>query len=151
KAKAAPGEKSPVTPADPDGPVRSALSGSIAQSLLSGQFRSAGTGPEAGAGEGAPPPVVGQTGGAPRPPEESPKGDPEGPCPPEKPALSSVVLPGQADLSTLSESHHHYFHSLARIGAQVTDALAYAHGQGILHRDIKPSNLLLDTQGTVWV
>ena len=34
---------------------------------------------------------------------------------------------------------------------QVAEALAYAHGQGVIHRDIKPSNLLLDEQGTVWV
>ena len=34
---------------------------------------------------------------------------------------------------------------------QVAEALAYAHGQGVIHRDIKPSNLLLDDQGTVWV
>ena len=33
---------------------------------------------------------------------------------------------------------------VARIGVQVAEALAYAHGQGVLHRDIKPSNLLLD-------
>ena len=34
---------------------------------------------------------------------------------------------------------------------QVAEALAYAHGQGVLHRDIKPSNLLIDASGTVWV
>src|SRR5439155_11707961 len=44
-----------------------------------------------------------------------------------------------------------YWQSVARIGIQVADALAYAHVQGTLHRDIKPSNLLLDPQGVVWV
>src|SRR5581483_4012922 len=45
----------------------------------------------------------------------------------------------------------HQFAAIARWGLQVAEALAYAHGQGVLHRDIKPSNLLLDRQGTVWV
>ena len=44
-----------------------------------------------------------------------------------------------------------YYRGVARIGVQVAEALAYAHGQGVLHRDIKPSNLLLDADGHVWV
>lgn len=62
---------------------------------------------------------------------------------------SGIHLPGQNEHQ--SESGGAYWNSIARIGAQVADALAYANTQGVLHRDIKPSNLLLDTTGTVWV
>ena len=64
----------------------------------------------------------------------------------------------QQSVSTPPSSHHQahrfdglYWKSIARIGAQVADALQYAHGHRVLHRDIKPSNLLLDEQGTVWI
>jgi serine/threonine protein kinase len=58
-------------------------------------------------------------------------------------------LPGQSEQTGLSNSGQPYWQSVARIGTQVADALAYAHAQGVLHRDIKPSNLLLDMQGIV--
>ena len=53
--------------------------------------------------------------------------------------------------STWSKSRWTYCRSVARLGIQAADALAYAHEQGVLHRDIKPSNLMLDAQGTLWV
>src|SRR5262249_10935404 len=44
-----------------------------------------------------------------------------------------------------------YYRAIARLCVQVAEALAHAHGQGVLHRDIKPSNLLLDVDGRVWI
>jgi WD40 repeat protein/serine/threonine protein kinase len=66
-------------------------------------------------------------------------------------ASATILLPGQTEASTLSESGREYWQSVARVGMQVADALAHASSQGVLHRDIKPSNLLLDETGNVWV
>jgi len=44
-----------------------------------------------------------------------------------------------------------WFREAARIAAQAADALAYAHGEGVIHRDVKPSNLIRDSRGTLWV
>jgi eukaryotic-like serine/threonine-protein kinase len=37
------------------------------------------------------------------------------------------------------------------VARQICDALAVAHGQGVVHRDIKPANILITTTGTVKV
>ncbi len=37
--------------------------------------------------------------------------------------------------------------AVARIGAQLADALAYIHARDVVHRDVKPSNILVDPSG----
>ncbi|MEM7454839.1 MAG: WD40 repeat domain-containing serine/threonine-protein kinase, partial [Planctomycetota bacterium] len=53
--------------------------------------------------------------------------------------------------STIAGGKENYHRRVASIGAQVADALDYAHKHGVLHRDVKPANLILDTEGNVWV
>jgi serine/threonine protein kinase len=60
----------------------------------------------------------------------------------------TASLTGRTEAGT---SDVNFFRNVARIGVQVAEALAYAHGQKIVHRDVKPSNILIDTTGAAWV
>ncbi len=44
-----------------------------------------------------------------------------------------------------------YYRQVARWMADAADALAYAHGEGIIHRDIKPANFILSTDGRIMI
>lgn len=53
-----------------------------------------------------------------------------------------------SESSRADQAHYRW---AARVGADLADALAYAHGQGVFHRDLKPSNFLLGDDGVVRV
>jgi serine/threonine protein kinase len=57
---------------------------------------------------------------------------------------------GELSSSSLGSNSGH-FDTVARMVAEVADALEYAHQLGVIHRDIKPSNLLLSSVGRLSV
>ena len=59
------------------------------------------------------------------------------------------VVPGEGSSTLGLESDR--FDTIARIIAEVAEALDYAHQQGVIHRDIKPSNLLASKDGRLSV
>jgi serine/threonine protein kinase/WD40 repeat protein len=128
-------------PASTDEPPAESLAGSLASGLITGEFIAAASAAPAPAGAASVDPALSEVA---RP--ESAKGVRHEP----DPDSSASNLPKTpSDFS--AQSGFHYYRSVARLGLQVAEALAYAHGQKVLHRDIKPANLLLDRQGTVWV
>jgi serine/threonine protein kinase len=62
-------------------------------------------------------------------------------------ASSAATGAASSSLSSSLGSGSGYFDTVARMMAEVGDALEYAHQQGIVHRDMKPSNLLLSPAG----
>jgi serine/threonine protein kinase/Flp pilus assembly protein TadD len=57
------------------------------------------------------------------------------------------TISGPTSLSDTSSSSREWFDTVARLLADVADALHYAHGRGVIHRDVKPANLMLSNDG----
>jgi eukaryotic-like serine/threonine-protein kinase len=129
--------------------------GHMAESLLSGRLGTEGmkssTGDANAVTEAAGTELL-ERGANPDPPARDPGQYPSA-ASPASGVSSSAVLPGGTAVSMVESSapRRPFFRSVAQIGRQTAQGLAYAHSRGIVHRDIKPSNLLLDTAGVVWI
>ena len=69
---------------------------------------------------------------------------------PDRPSTAFIVMelvPGETLRDLIGRAAPLPPRLAIAIAAQVTDALAYAHAQGLVHRDIKPANVLLRDEG----
>ncbi len=64
------------------------------------------------------------------------------------PALVMQFIAGETLQQRISRRGPMQVDDVLQIGIQLADALAMAHGRGLVHRDIKPGNVLLEADGS---
>ena len=69
------------------------------------------------------------------------------PAPPSTAFIVMELVPGETLRDLIARACPLPPELAVALIAQVTDALAYAHAQGLVHRDIKPANVLLRDEG----
>lgn len=61
--------------------------------------------------------------------------------------LAAAREQGEPGADLLQRTGTDWRRACVEVAAQIADALAHAHGRGILHRDVKPSNVMLASDG----
>jgi Protein kinase domain len=69
------------------------------------------------------------------------------PAPPSTAFIVMELVPGETLRDLMARACPLAPELAVALVAQVTDALAYAHAQGLVHRDVKPANVLLRDEG----
>ncbi|MDZ4837032.1 MAG: protein kinase [Candidatus Melainabacteria bacterium] len=65
-----------------------------------------------------------------------------------QPYLVMELISGRSFGEVIDEQKRLHPERVIKIAAQVADAMAYAHKQGLIHRDLKPDNIMLDDEHT---
>ena len=64
--------------------------------------------------------------------------------------IAMALIEGCSLAQRMAE-HRFELQRATEIVAELAEALAYAHNQGIVHRDVKPANIRIDVQGVVYL
>jgi serine/threonine protein kinase len=70
---------------------------------------------------------------------------------PEMPHYVMPYVPRGSLGSALQDPKQLTAHDLLRIAREVAEAVAFAHGRGLIHRDLKPANILIGNDGSAYV